>query len=169
MKRYLNRKSGAIIAAVAVSLGVTGAAMAYFTGNNGSGNGSATVGTSTALQVSVGSCEGSALVPGSGSQTCGFTVTNPGPAQQRLASTSVAMRHDGSGNVYDTTTSGFVSGCQASWFDVNVSSDPAPIVLASGADVTTGTVTMTMPSDAVNNQDACQGITPGFTVTANAV
>ena len=84
---------------------------------------------------------------------------------------TAAMTTDGSGGVYDTTSSSFVDACKASWFSASIGSlnKTLPIIMSSSqfTGTVTGTVTVTMPADALNNQAACGSLTPQVAVTAS--
>ena len=157
-----------VLGGTAVGLVVTVAAIAYFTGANGSGTGQATVGTSTAWSVSVNSAgaTGGPMYPGAGTDKIPFTVTNSGGGAQNLKTVSYAIAHDGSGNITQNGTP--LSGCLASWFAA--SADGANPVLPSDiahSSTYTGNVNVSM-SDSATNQDACQSSTPDVTVTASS-
>jgi len=156
------------IAAVALSgaviLGTAGIAAAYFT-STGTGAGYATVG-SVGWGVSVDSVVGGPLFPGSGSQQVNYTVTNTGSSAASLASVALTIDSFG-GYIVDQNTDSAVTGCAASWFTVV---DDAPNYLPQSV-AKAGTFvdfsTITMPTDNANDQNACQGHFPKFTVTAN--
>jgi hypothetical protein len=167
MKRFMTRKVVTIGIAAGLTLGIAGAALAYFTAT-GSGTGHGTVGTSSPLAVNVSACTGPALVPGVGTQLCDFTVVNTaGNGSQSFTTTSAALTTDAGGGVYDTTSAAFVDGCQASWFDVSVTTQPTPTTLADGGSATGGVVTLTMPANTTTNQNPCKTLTPQITVSAS--
>lgn len=162
MKRFRSKKAVAVLVAGAIVLGGAGATLAYFT-STGSGTGNATVGTSTDWSVSVAAGTGGPLYPGAGTETIGYTVTNPGTGQQELNATSAALTSDVAGGVFDTNTSAYVDTCLASWFTVTnttVSGDVAP----AGSLSSSLTVVL---NDSGTDQDACQGIAPQVTVSAS--
>jgi hypothetical protein len=167
---------------IVVALGTLGAlavgaiAVAYFTGADGSGTGSAAVGSSTAWSVSVNSGSATfapsgytAIYPGSGTQTIPFTVTNNGKGAQNLKSLSYVIKNDGaSPAIAETSTGTVITGCQASWFAAGANSGNGSLpsdLAAAGA--YSGKVDVTM-SDSGGNQDACQGASPGVVVTASS-
>ena len=81
MKRFRTKKVMTVVLAGAIVLGGAGAALAYFT-STGSGTGSATVGSSTALTVASVAPTGGPLYPdaaigGANVETVAYTVTNP--------------------------------------------------------------------------------------------
>jgi hypothetical protein len=87
MFRRISRK--ALIFGAVTSLVVVAAAIAYWT-TSGSGTGSATAGTSTAVTVSqVGTI--SALVPGGAAQAVDFKINNPASTPQYITSVAVSM------------------------------------------------------------------------------
>ena len=73
MKRFINKKVVAIGVAAGLTLGMAGAAFAYFT-STGAGNGSASVGT-TGSNIAVEGTSTPSLVPGK-STTMSFTAYN---------------------------------------------------------------------------------------------
>jgi hypothetical protein len=88
-----------------------------------------------------------ALLPGSGSETLAYTITNASTGAQELTSEVLSIANSG--------TSG---ACLGSWFTaVNNGTTALPDDLAGGATVT-GNITVTM-QDAAVNQDACEGLT----------
>jgi hypothetical protein len=172
VKKLFNtkRKIAAVAISSAVILGASGAALAYFT-TSGSGTGNGKVGSSTAFAVTVAGYTGGPIYPGSGSENATYTVTNPGPADQLLTSTSAALTTDVGGGVYDTTTAAFVDGCKASWFTVtnHQPTTPAePATLHASGTATGGSVDLSMPSNSTDNQNACEGLTPQITVSATS-
>jgi predicted ribosomally synthesized peptide with SipW-like signal peptide len=135
---FLKQKKGiAALAAVAVvALGAMGA-YAYFT-SVGTGAGTATVGTSSTVNLS--SPNVGPLYPGSGTLPVTVTINNPGTGSQFVG-----------------TVSGTVAtkaGCDGSWFTV------APIAfnaeVAGGASPTAAT-TVRM-NNVASSQDACKGL-----------
>jgi hypothetical protein len=158
------------------ALAVGAIAVAYFTGANGSGTGSATVGSSTAWSVSVNSGSATftpvgytAIYPGTGTEAVPFTVTNNGKGAQNLKSFSYAIKSDAATPANaETSTGTVITGCQASWFTAGADAGNAalPSDLAP-AGTYTGKADVTM-SDSLGNQDACQGSSPGVVVTASS-
>lgn len=156
------------------------AAVAYFTGADGSGSGNATVGSSTGWSVSVnaggasytdsgGATGCDALYPGACTEVIPFTVTNNGKGHQNLNSISYGIKADNSNPANAETASGTVlTGCLASWFAAaaHSSNGSTPVDLGPGGTYT-GSADVTM-SDQPTSQDSCQGKTPGITVTAKS-
>jgi hypothetical protein len=136
------------------------AAIAYFIGT-GSGTGQATVGTSTPWGVTFQSTTGT-MYPGLGTSTVRYTVTNNGPGNQHLNTTTASVVNDGSGNVTSSGTP--VTGCLASWFSVT-NHPPAAATLAPSA-TTTGTADVAM-TESGTNQDACKSVTPDILISAS--
>lgn len=84
----MNKKTVAILSAGLI-VATAGGAYAYWT-TSGSGTGSATTGTSTAVTLDqIGSI--TALTPGSPAQAVDFSITNPGTTNQYIASVAVSM------------------------------------------------------------------------------
>ncbi len=159
-----------ILAFVSTTAGLVAvvAAVAYFTGANGSGTGQASVGTSTAWSVSVNTAgaTGGPIYPGNGTDKIPYTVTNNGGGAQNLNTVTYSINHDGSGNITSNGTP--VAGCLASWFSASADSNnpTLPDDLAHGGTYT-GNVDVTM-SDSGTNQDPCQTTAPDVTVTASS-
>lgn len=158
------------------ALAVCAIAVAYFTGANGSGTGSATVGSSTAWSVAVNSGGATftpagytAIYPGTGIEAVPFTVTNNGKGAQNLKTLSYAIKSDGATPANaETSTGTVITGCQASWFTAVADSGngalPSDLVPA-GTYAGKANVTMT---DSATTQDACQASSPGVVVTASS-
>lgn len=165
-KRRFRRRFVAIAVAGCVFIGAAGA-LAYFV-SRGSGTTATNVTTGTAatlpVTVVLGPSTGSPLTPAGTAQT--FTVqvhnANNVPVDYLL---TAAVRSDGAGGVYDTTSGGFVDACLASWYGVTLSvtspvTQPANTLLNEGS----GSVTM---SDNGADQSACESLTPEIDVTAS--
>lgn len=88
MKRLFDRKRRLLVFGVptVIALGIAGAAYAYFT-TSGSGTGSASVGTNTAMTIQ-GTTTGT-LYPGT-SESVSFTVSNPSPGHQQLGTITLS-------------------------------------------------------------------------------
>lgn len=158
----LSRKRVLGVLGVLAALAAAGASVAYFT-DEGSGTGNATVGSSTKYGVTVDAATGGALYPGAGTDTLEYHVKNEGSGHQQLSSITATLTSE-SGNVYNTTTKAFASGCKASWFTVVNSPGTLPNDLAGGA-THNGSATVAL-NDEAENQNACQGVTPQLTVSA---
>ena len=193
MKSWFSTKKR--IAAVglsgAVVLGAAGIAMAFIP--TGSGTGSATAGVTPASswQVTIGTESGGPLNsnPGGGSPiTVPYTVTNASTSAQTLhsviASLNVVAGQITSGGsaragcwelagasnqtaAVGTPTSPFGNPGVVgdSWFTVT-NNPPAPGVIPATGTVS-GNFVIAMPLNPDQNQGACGGATPDFTVTAS--
>ena len=158
------------------ALAVGAIAVAYFTGASGTGTGSSTVGSSTAWSVAVNSGSATftpagyiAIYPGSGVEAIPFTVTNNGKGSQNLRTLTYAIKNDGGSPANaETSTGTVITGCQAAWFTATGDAGNAalPSDLAT-AGTYTGKADVAM-SDSGTSQDACQGASPGVTVTAGS-
>jgi hypothetical protein len=155
---------------------VAAAAVAYFTGANGSGTGSATAGSSTQWAASVNSSSATftpsgyaAIYPGAGVEAVPFTITNNGKGFQNLKTVSYAIKNDGgSPALAETSTGTVITGCQASWFTAtaNASNPTLPDDIAA-AGTYAGNVDVAL-TDSGSNQDPCQTASPGVIVTASS-
>ena len=167
MKRFMNKKVAAIGLATWLALGAAGAAFAYFT-STGSGNGSATTGSSQSVTVVQDSItyNGPAgdnvldpnLYPGD-TATVAFGITNPG-GNQHVGTVSLASWTSSSPSTCDSTVAG-----ESGWFtmpDVTVNQD-----FAHGSDLTTGDTGTITFNDVNAIQNACAGKTITFTYSSN--
>lgn len=133
------RKIAAAGLTAAIILGTGGVAAAYFT-STGSGNGSATVGTASPWNVTVDAATGGPLLPGSGTETMGYSISHIGGGVQKLNSATASIN-----------PATLPAGCSAAWFTAD-----AGTFTDNGDGSYSGTVTVTMNN--VNaNQNACQG------------
>jgi hypothetical protein len=143
MKRLFKSKKGiALLATLVVAAAGAVAGYAYFTAN-GSGTGSATVGTASSIAIS--GTDTSALYPGY-SQTFPITVSNPGAGHQYVQTVTL------SGVVPSLGGTDNSANCTPGWFtmaNVPVNAD----LTAGGSTVVTGTLAMT---DAATSQNGCQ-------------
>jgi len=138
MKLLTKKRTAIALVALVVAIGTTVGALAYFT-NNGSGTGTATVGTSSA--ISLGSDPVGALYPGGADVPVTVNITNPGSGAQYVAQISGTVADNG--------------GCLGSWFQVdsvNYDTD-----LGAGASDAVGTNVRML--DSGTNQDVCKGKT----------
>lgn len=174
MKLKMPRKRVTIVVATAMAVALGGGvAYAYFTAP-GTGTGQAVVGTSGTWAVTAATAGGTAIVPGLGASTILFTITNtnPGSASQSYNDITATVAADVNGDITEGATDiepgTPVTGCSATWFSPAVGT-PSPVagspiaVNASG----TVTVTVTMPTNATTNQDACKGTSPDITLTVD--
>ena len=158
MRVFSSRKKATTVAlAGALLLGTAGGAYAYWT-TSGNGNGSATTGTSSALEVKVDAATGGLLTPGGPTQTVAFHITNHNSGLQRLNGVSVTVANA------DGTPWTAVPGCSAADYSVGTPS-VATGDIASGATVD-GTVTISMVNS-TSNQNGCKGATVPLYVSAS--
>jgi hypothetical protein len=152
----MTRKVLVIGVAAGLTLGIAGAALAYWT-TSGSGSGTAATASSNgtlALNVSVA---GPALTPG-GSAAVTITATNSGTTDLYVTTVSFASLS------VDSTHA--TAGCLATDYSVGTVATTPTNVLAGTTSGTVATATLSM-ADTALNQDACQGatITLNFTST----
>jgi hypothetical protein len=153
---------GTIVAFVVVS---ASAAFAYFT-STGSGTGSASVGTAGSWTVTVKNDATGKLLPGSGSEQVGYTITNPNKGNQAFTTVTATVSADSGGNVLNASGAS-VPGCLASWFTADAgTTNPAVGTSIAHNGTATGAVTVTM-ADEPTNQDACENVSPQITVTVD--
>ncbi len=147
-----SKKRRALVALGAVgAVAAVGVAIAYFT-STGSGTGSATVGTSSA--VTIHGTTSASLFPGT-STTVSFTVDNPSAGSQRVNAIQLESVSTDAGH----------SACVMSDFTMpNVTVNQT---LPSGnGQAVTATGTLSMANTALN-QDACQGAPLTLHLTSN--
>jgi hypothetical protein len=108
---------------------------------------------------------GGLLSPGSGSEVVSVTVTNSNTVAQTGNDNNVTgvLQTIGSDAV-DASTHADIAGCLASWFTLTRGSDVNQSTLSVPAGGTlnalegeTPTFTLTMPANAVTNQNVCEG------------
>ena len=148
MSKVAGRKKRIIITTAAMLAVGGGAAFAYWSAT-GTGDGTATAGTSSNFTIT-STVAGGALSPNGPIQTFTFTVTNPGSGVQKVTTVTAAVA-DTSGAAWDTGT------CSAADFTVGTPVFVAKELAAGGT--TTGTVTLQMKDRAGVNQDGCKGAT----------
>lgn len=155
--RITKSKTAVVVAGTAIAALVGGTAFAYFT-STGTGGGTASVGTSTAFVITVKGPVGGPLYPGVGSQTFSYSVTNPGPGPANLASVVATINKDNAaGDVA-------AAGCKSADFTISISGDGPGVLQANQSNNGTGVITL---KESGENQDACKGTSPGFTLTAS--
>ncbi len=140
MRKHLTKKRVILLGIVAAAVAIGTTAFAYFT-TTGSGTGSASVGSSSA--VTIHGTTDDTLYPGT-STTVHFTIDNPSDGNQYVATIKLDS----------VTTDGAHSGCDTSDFtmpDVTVNQN---FPNGDGQTVT-ATGTLSMADD--GNQDDCQG------------
>jgi hypothetical protein len=157
MSKVTGRKKRIIITTAAILAVGGGAAFAYWTAT-GTGNTTATAGTSANFTIT-STVAGGALSPNGPPQTVTFTVTNPGTGVQKLSTVTAA--------VADTTGAAWtaVTGCSAADFTVGTPTFAVTEIPASGT--VTGTVTLQMIDRTGVNQDGCKGATVPLHFTAS--
>jgi hypothetical protein len=155
--RYLTKKSKIIAAAAIIGLASSGGAYAYWT-TTGSGSGSATTAT-TAGTLSLAGGPVGGLVPG-GTVNVAITATNPAATTSLTAATLT---------VAGLTSNKPACNLLASTLATAVATSPGlPVTVAPGGGTASfGSVTVSLPDSSSVNQDACQGATYTFTVTAS--
>jgi hypothetical protein len=167
IKRFMSKKVVAIGLAAGITLGLGGAAFAYFTAA-GSGTAAASVGSGAWGIVQDGAASG-LMYPGQGTSTVTYTITNLSKGNQELAPSALTASMYSYINTGDVESNGSdVAGCLAQWFDPIVGT-PSPgygTSIAAGGTVSVN-VTVTM-SDPGVNQDVCEGVSPVVSLAASA-
>ena len=155
MKVIKSKKGLVLLATLVVAAAATVGGYAYFT-SSGSGVGSATVGTSTALTITQTNTI-SGVLPDSAPHTVAYSIDNTAQSfAQNLGKVTVT-------NIATSDP----TNCLASWFSANA---PTNAVGTIPAGSTYNSNANTQPSIQMNdngtNQDACKGAT--LTLTLNA-
>jgi len=167
MKRlFSTRKRIAMVASLAIVALGAAAAFAYFV-TQGSGTGSAKVGSDTAWTVTADTYQGGPLTPGGGAgtyETVAYKVNNPSTGHQAFTNVNIKIA-DSSGNAWDVTGP---PDCTASDFQLSLNGttwaaagaavDDASLAanLAAGASTGQSTVHIRM-IDTGASQNACRG------------
>jgi hypothetical protein len=146
MAKYVTKKRAVVLAVAALAIGLGTGAFAYFS-STGSGAGSATVGSSSAVQLSSPSV--GPLYPGGAAVPVTVTIHNPGGGSEYVNQIT--------GSVADN------AGCLGNWFQVDSASYAG--TLAAGATDTKSTNVHMV--DSGTNQDVCQGKTMSITWSSN--
>jgi hypothetical protein len=175
IKKFMTKKVVVVGAAVALTLGLSGTAFAYFTSSN-QGTGHATVGSATnwtLVQTSITGLSASNLEPEAlganiTTEIVHYTVQNSGGATQTLTNTTVAV--DPAYNFVDGAND---PACNASDFSLGGNAVGVPYVNTTGA----GSFVAGHTSNSLNvtielvdnglNQDSCEGQSLPLIFTAN--
>jgi hypothetical protein len=166
MKRFMSKKLAILGTAVAVILGMGGAAFAYFTAS-ANGSAAAQVGYASNWKFAVGAVTAGPLYPdstiGTGNiENVAYTVQNVGKGNQNLQSLTVEVANsDGSKWSYQPNAN--EPACTAADFSIGGAAVGTPFVDTSAAGTYTpnetknGSVTVQMIDNGLN-QDNCQGL-----------
>jgi hypothetical protein len=170
MRIFSSKRRVALAGAVAaLVLAGGGSAFAYFTaGSSASGTGQGAVGTAASATWSVSFVnETGTMLPGSGTATLNYLITNTGAGSQALTSVVAAIAEDASTPPNIEQHGVPLMGCQWGWYALgSANPTPTPALGTSIAPGGTATVavTMTMINEPVI-QNVCEGATPDVTLT----
>jgi hypothetical protein len=167
----ISKKLAVLAASGLATITVAGGSYAYFTAS-GSGNGTATVGTSSPWAVTHTLTAGGAMNPGGFQQRVDFSVKNNSTGVQNLGSVVLSVPNNGPGDALSVQDN---PGCLVSWFDIQqrpYAAEPATphsITLGdiAGGATRTGSSLIQMNNGGSVNQDACKGITLPLVITAS--
>jgi len=165
MRRIISHRTAAVLLTAGLLVGCSGVAYAYFT-SNGSGTGSASVGTAPSDVFTMASGGPStALVPGGGGQPFDVTVQNTSADAEHLGTISMwVMLFGDSGDAADSAGND-IPGCSASWFTVT-GSVLVDDTVAAGSTVSLSDLAIVPPTitmtETGTNQNACQGAQVGI-------
>ena len=144
-----------------------GAAYAYFANTAST---SFAVG-GTAWTVTIGTVSGGPLTPGSGTVSIPVSVTNSSQVTEDLTSLTATLKSDANGDVWDTSanggTGGWAVGCLASWFQLTFGGLSASGVAPNQTVSPEAPLTITMPADPNDNQNACVQTMPEVDFSAS--
>ncbi|HYL52917.1 MAG TPA: hypothetical protein VEZ15_13165 [Acidimicrobiia bacterium] len=168
MKLFGSKKRKLIAGGVALvaTAGLATGAFAYFTANGNGTGGAATVGDTTGWTVNNFNTSGTDLYPGSGSQTVSYDVTNASAGDQHLNSIVATISVDTASGDAKDAAGNVIAGCKAIWFSVDNTGHAAYATLAASG-TESGTAVVTMPSNTIDNQDACRTHAPAVKIVAS--
>jgi hypothetical protein len=168
IKRFMSKKVVAIGLAAGITLGLGGAAFAYFTAP-GSGNAAAAVGDTGTWGIVQNNPATGMMYPGAGSSTITYTITNLGSGNQALESNDLVASVYSEPNSGDVESNGSdVANCLATWFTPVVGTPTTAYgtsIAPKASESVNVTVTM---SDAGVSQDVCEGVSPMVSLAASA-
>ncbi len=144
-----------VVAAVAAM--ATVGAYAYWT-QGGSGTGSATTGTTTAITVVQDSTTASSLYPGGPSESLSGHFVNPNPGAVSISSVTAA--------VAPFSSQGDVSKPACTEADFAIGGSSGPYLVASGNSSTWSGLNVSL-LNGVGNQDNCKSVSITINYTAN--
>ncbi len=150
MKRFMSKKVAAIGLAAGITLGLGGAAFAYFTAT-ATGNGNASVGSTVDSTISPITITG-AMYPAGPTVPVAFTINNLSTGTQKFGQVKVDPSY-GSGTGID----GLPALCDPTWFTFNQSATTSYTIAGLGTASDSASLQLNNPGV---NQDACQGATP---------
>jgi hypothetical protein len=153
-KRVILALTAAAVLVSAVS------AYAYWT-TSGTGNGSASVGTSQSFVVSQTNTV-SGLVPGGSAQSIAINVNNPASHNQYLSALTVSVKNS-DGTAWSAQADTTKPACTASDFSITQPVSPAGD-LTSGNHAFSASIAMLNGS---GNQDNCKGVTVPLVISAS--
>jgi len=180
IKRFMSKKVVAIGLAAGITLGLGGAAFAYFTAG-GTGPANAAVGTSGTWGIVQDGSASGLMYPGQGSSVVTYTITNLGNGNQALVSGDLISAIVAAPGTFDVengangaNANADVANCLASWFTpvvgtptIGTSSASAYGTSIAPNGTASVSVTVTM-SDAATSQDVCAGVSPVVSLAASA-
>jgi hypothetical protein len=165
MKKFLNtkRKIAALAIGGAVVVGSTIGAYAFWT-TNGSGTGSASTGTNTALTISQDGTV-SNLVLGDGttnSQSVGFTIHNSATSPQQVSGVSFSIA-----SITPAQSDTGKPACAVGDFVLTQPTWSAVEIPATGATAFDSTGAKIAMKDTAANQDNCKNVTVALAFSSN--
>ena len=162
MKRLVTRKRVVVLTVAALAIGISGGAYAWFS-STGSGTGSASVGTSTAVTLH-GSTSGT-LYPAT-NETVTLTVDNTGGGNEYVGTIYLASITADGGHASCSTTIADGSGAKDTSKDFYMPDKIVNTDYTPGSGQAAGTSTLYMNDTGVS-QNGCQGATLTLHLTSN--
>ena len=159
--RITRRKKFFIAGVAALGLVGGGSAIAFWT-QGGSGNGSATAGTTTGITVHQTSVTSSNIYPGGSSEALSGNFTNPNASPVNI--TSVTATVDAIPLAGQTVNAGHPA-CTSADFAIGGTSGPYTVL--QGTVTTWSGLTVRLLDNGLN-QDNCKSVAIGITYAANA-
>jgi hypothetical protein len=160
MKRFMNKKVIAIGIAAGLTLGISGAAFAYFT-TTGSGTGSATAGANSGAITLHAAIAGN-ILPGDGGQAVTFTADNSNQTTSLRVNTISFVSVTSS----DTACQTVLTGDPGEFSMANVTSGTTVPAKATGFTLV-GTGTLIWANSTTVDQTPCAGAPLTLTVSSN--
>jgi hypothetical protein len=171
MKRFMNKRAVAVGLAVGLTLGIAGAAAAYWL-TIGSGTGSATTGSAQTVNL-VQTSTNTGITPNSGAQnitgTATFSDAGPGyigvitPSVSSVVETAGAVVLYGVQGSNVAGTSGKYYDCSAA--DYTLTTHTVNNTVANGSTQTFGTIAFN--NSLITDQSACEGATVHLSFSSN--
>ena len=162
MKRFMSKKAAVVAATTALTLGIAGAAFAYFTGGNGTGTGSAGT-VSTASKAITPSASATGVAYDGSATDVTITLDNANPYSVQVATATVSINTSDASWIADS--------CPTDSFALGGASVAGPYTVPakSGSDGTTTVSgnTIHFVDHSGEDQTGCIGFSVPLSVSAS--